>query len=85
MPKNIKLFTRNTMMEKYQPAQEKPTVFRVRILRKKRGGEYADNEGGVKEQSKIYELILKGKGRTADHFKSSSVYIFALGFGGWMG
>jgi len=27
----------------------------------KTGGEYADNEGGVKEQSKIYELILKGK------------------------
>ena len=27
----------------------------------KSGGEYADNEGGVKEQSKIYELILKGK------------------------
>jgi type III restriction enzyme len=27
----------------------------------KGGGEYADNEGGVKEQSKIYDLILKGK------------------------
>ena len=27
----------------------------------KSGGEYADNEGGIKEQSKIYELILKGK------------------------
>ena len=27
----------------------------------KASGEYADNEGGVKEQSKIYELILKGK------------------------
>ncbi|HEY8782452.1 MAG TPA: DEAD/DEAH box helicase family protein [Mucilaginibacter sp.] len=27
----------------------------------KTGGEYADNEGGIKEQSKIYELILKGK------------------------
>lgn len=27
----------------------------------KSSGEYADNEGGVKEQSKIYELILKGK------------------------
>jgi type III restriction enzyme len=27
----------------------------------KSSGEYADNEGGVKEQGKIYELILKGK------------------------
>ncbi|MEI6410769.1 MAG: DEAD/DEAH box helicase family protein [Bacteroidota bacterium] len=27
----------------------------------KSSGEYADNEGGIKEQSKIYELILKGK------------------------
>ncbi len=27
----------------------------------KAGGEYADNEGGIKEQSKIYDLILKGK------------------------
>lgn len=27
----------------------------------KSGGEYADNEGGLKEQAKIYELILKGK------------------------
>jgi len=27
----------------------------------KASGEFADNEGGVKEQSKIYELILKGK------------------------
>lgn len=27
----------------------------------KASGEYADNEGGIKEQSKIYELILKGK------------------------
>jgi type III restriction enzyme len=27
----------------------------------KASGEYADNEGGVKEQRKIYELILKGK------------------------
>jgi type III restriction enzyme len=27
----------------------------------KSSGEYADNEGGVKEQAKIYELILKGK------------------------
>ena len=27
----------------------------------KASGEYADNEGGVKEQGKIYELILKGK------------------------
>jgi type III restriction enzyme len=27
----------------------------------KASGEYADNEGGVKEQSKIYDLILKGK------------------------
>ena len=27
----------------------------------KASGEYADNEGGVREQRKIYELILKGK------------------------
>jgi type III restriction enzyme len=27
----------------------------------KSSGEYADNEGGIKEQAKIYELILKGK------------------------
>ena len=27
----------------------------------KSSGEFADNEGGVKEQAKIYELILKGK------------------------
>lgn len=27
----------------------------------KASGEYADNEGGIKEQGKIYELILKGK------------------------
>jgi len=27
----------------------------------KASGEYADNEGGVKEQGKIYEMILKGK------------------------
>ncbi len=27
----------------------------------KSSGEYADTEGGIKEQSKIYELILKGK------------------------
>ncbi|OAB28786.1 type III restriction enzyme [Flavobacterium fryxellicola] len=27
----------------------------------KASGEYADNEGGIKEQSKIYDLILKGK------------------------
>jgi type III restriction enzyme len=27
----------------------------------KSNGEYADTEGGIKEQSKIYELILKGK------------------------
>ena len=24
-------------------------------------GEFADNEGGVKEQNKIYDLILKGR------------------------
>jgi len=27
----------------------------------KSSGEFADNEGGVKEQAKIYELILRGK------------------------
>jgi len=27
----------------------------------KASGEFADNEGGIKEQSKIYELILKGR------------------------
>jgi type III restriction enzyme len=43
-----------------------PTPQQIQALQgyyfaQKSSGEYADNEGGVKEQAKIYELILKGK------------------------
>nr|WP_294789779.1 DEAD/DEAH box helicase family protein [uncultured Mucilaginibacter sp.] len=49
----------------------------------KSGGEYADNEGGVKEQSKIYKLILEGKEELLDA-KNPVQFIFshsALGVG----
>ena len=43
------------------PSTEHIQSIQVYYFAQKASGEFADNEGGVKEQSKIYELILKGK------------------------
>jgi type III restriction enzyme len=63
---------KNLFVEKYKAIYPEyndgktPTDEHIQSLQgyyfaQKSSGEYADNEGGVKEQSKIYELILKGK------------------------
>lgn len=63
---------KNLFIEKYKAIYPEyndgkvPTNEHIQSLQgyyfaQKASGEYADNEGGVKEQSKIYELILKGK------------------------
>lgn len=43
------------------PTDEEIQAVQGYYFAQKANGEYADNEGGVKEQSKIYDLILKGK------------------------
>jgi len=43
------------------PTDEEIQATQGYYFAQKASGEYADNEGGVKEQSKIYDLILKGK------------------------
>ncbi|WP_182651876.1 DEAD/DEAH box helicase family protein [Flavobacterium sp. SOK18b] len=43
------------------PSSEEIQAVQGYYFAQKASGEYADNEGGVKEQSKIYDLILKGK------------------------
>lgn len=43
------------------PTDEEIQAIQGYYFAQKASGEYADNEGGVKEQSKIYDLILKGK------------------------
>lgn len=43
------------------PTDEEIQAVQGYYFAQKASGEYADNEGGVKEQSKIYDLILKGK------------------------
>lgn len=63
---------KNLFIEKYKtiyaeyndgkvPTSEHIQSIQGYYFAQKSSGEYADNEGGVKEQSKIYELILKGK------------------------
>ncbi|CAN5385105.1 hypothetical protein BH09BAC6_BH09BAC6_18580 [soil metagenome] len=63
---------KNLFVEKYKavypeynngtvPADQHIQALQGYYFAQKGTGEYADNEGGVKEQSKIYELILKGK------------------------
>ena len=43
------------------PTDEEIQATQGYYFAQKASGEYADNEGGIKEQSKIYDLILKGK------------------------
>ena len=43
------------------PSSEEIQAVQGYYFAQKASGEYADNEGGVKEQSKIYKLILEGK------------------------
>lgn len=43
------------------PSDEHINQIQGYYFAQKAGGEFADNEGGQKEQKKIYELILKGK------------------------
>lgn len=43
------------------PSDEEIKAVQGYYFAQKASGEYADNEGGVKEQSKIYDLILRGK------------------------
>ena len=43
------------------PTEEHIQAVQGYYFAQKASGEYADNEGGVKEQSKIYDLMLKGK------------------------
>lgn len=43
------------------PSSEEIQAVQGYYFAQKASGEYADNEGGVKEQSKIYDLILKKK------------------------
>jgi type III restriction enzyme len=63
---------KNLFVEKYKAIypeyhnNEIPSAHHIQNIQgyyfaQKASGEYADNEGGVKEQGKIYELILKGK------------------------
>ena len=63
---------KNLFIEKYKTIYpdynngEIPDVQHIQALQgyyfaQKSSGEYADTEGGIKEQGKIYELILKGK------------------------
>ena len=63
---------KNLFVEKYKgiypeyhqgqvPSSEHIQNIQGYYFAQKASGEFADNEGGVKEQSKIYELILKGK------------------------
>jgi type III restriction enzyme len=63
---------KNIFVEKYRaifpeyhdgriPTDEEIQAVQGYYFAQKASGEYADNEGGVKEQSKIYDLILKGK------------------------
>lgn len=63
---------KNLFVEKYKaiypeynqgkvPSNEHIHSIQGYYFAQKASGEFADNEGGVKEQSKIYELILKGK------------------------
>lgn len=63
---------KNIFVEKYRaifpeyhdgriPTDEEIKAVQGYYFAQKASGEYADNEGGVKEQSKIYDLILKGK------------------------
>jgi type III restriction enzyme len=63
---------KNLFIEKYKaiypeyhqgkvPSSEHIQNIQGYYFAQKASGEFADNEGGVKEQSKIYELILKGK------------------------
>ncbi|TRX12529.1 restriction endonuclease [Flavobacterium gawalongense] len=63
---------KNLFIEKYKgiypeynqgkvPSNEHIQSIQGYYFAQKASGEFADNEGGVKEQSKIYELILKGK------------------------
>ena len=63
---------KNLFVEKYKgiypeynqgkvPSSEHIQSIQGYYFAQKASGEFADNEGGVKEQSKIYELILKGK------------------------
>jgi type III restriction enzyme len=63
---------KNLFIEKYkliyaeynegkQPTDEYITQIQGYYFAQKASGEFADNEGGQKEQKKIYELILKGK------------------------
>jgi type III restriction enzyme len=63
--KNLFIEKYKTIYPQYHNGQI-PTTQHIQSIQgyyfaQKTGGEYADNEGGVKEQSKIYELILKGK------------------------
>jgi type III restriction enzyme len=51
----------------------------------KASGEYADNEGGVKEQGKDLRTNLKRKRRIAYHFKPCSIYFFSLCSWCWLG
>ena len=63
---------KNLFIEKYKaiypeynsgklPSNEHINSIQGYYFAQKASGEFADNEGGVKEQSKIYDLILKGK------------------------
>jgi type III restriction enzyme len=49
------------MNEGKQPTDEHINQIQGYYFAQKSSGEFADNEGGQKEQKKIYELILKGK------------------------
>ncbi|GIZ07913.1 DEAD/DEAH box helicase family protein [Flavobacterium sp. UMI-01] len=63
---------KNLFIEKYKaiypeynsgklPSNEHINSIQGYYFAQKASGEFADNEGGIKEQNKIYELILKGK------------------------
>jgi type III restriction enzyme len=63
---------KNLFVEKYKAIYPEyhegktPTAQHIQEIQgyyfaQKASGEFADNEGGIKEQGKIYELILKGK------------------------
>lgn len=63
--KNIFVEKYRTIFSEYHdgriPTDEEIQAVQGYYFAQKSSGEYADNEGGVKEQSKIYDLILKGK------------------------
>jgi type III restriction enzyme len=63
--KNIFIQKYKTIFPEYHdgriPTDEEIQATQGYYFAQKASGEYADNEGGVKEQSKIYDLILKGK------------------------